>query len=76
LAGLFESLHEPLDASVVGLFHILGEETSRYFSFCAVIGYAFTADTTFAAGCVGTGAVFQVLFLITVTHYILLVFFI
>ena len=71
-AGLFESLHEPLYAPVVGLFHILGEETSRNFSPCAVIRYAFTADALFTAGCIGAGAVFQILFLITVTHYILL----
>ena len=71
-AGLFESFHEPFDASVIGLFHILGEETARNFSLCTVIRYAFTTDAPFTAGCVGAGAVFQILFLITVTHYILL----
>jgi len=50
-------LHELFNAPVVGFFHILGKKTSRDFSLRAVIGYAFAADTSFSARCVGAGAV-------------------
>jgi hypothetical protein len=64
-------LDKPFDASIIRLFNIFRKKTAGNFTIWSVIGYAFTADSPFRAGCVGAGAVYQIFFLITGSHVLI-----